>query len=567
LNDINSPVDTVLLNRGFQYDKIDDYLNLTKKHLLSYELLDNIKVAVECLLKHIEKDNNIHIIVDSDADGVTSAAILYQYLKRLSPNIKLTYSLHDGKEHGLSKDVLVPTNANLIIVPDAGTNDVKQCEFFSKQNIDVIILDHHESEKENPFAIIVNNQMSKNYSNKNLSGVGIVYKFLQALDEETWNNFADEYLDLVAMGNIADTMDLRSFETRAIVDLGLKQINNKFFQNLIKEQAYSIGENFNIISVAFYICPLINAMIRFGTQEQKQHMFRALIQDETEEFSYTSPKTKITKIESIYSKATRDCVNVRAKQNKAKEKSTEIITELIESENLTVNKVLIIDATKVLDKRLSGLVAMNLSEKYKRPCLLYRFNEKKKTCSGSARNYDNFEIKDLKKLLSSLDLFIFVAGHPNAFGHSFKKEDEEKIILELNERLKDIEISDYFEVDFVKDINDLSEFVFFDLDKVKDLWCNGINEPLFAIENVELYISDIKLLGTKNNNIKFKSNDIDFIKFRANEDDDIMQIVDGWGSKPNKITLNVIGRLSINTYGRNQSPQVMIESYEITSKN
>lgn len=118
----------------------------------------------------------------------------------------------------------------------------------------------------------------------------------------------------------------------------------------------------------------------------------------------------------------------------------------------------------------------------------------------------------------------------------------------------------------MKDINELNEFVFFDLDKVKDLWCNGISEPLFAIENVELFIDDIKLLGTKNNNIKFKSNDIDFIKFRVNEDDEIMKIVDGWGVKPNKITLNIIGKLSINTYGRNQSPQVMIESYEIIRK-
>ena len=80
---------------------------------------------------------------------------------------------------------------------------------------------HHEKEENNPYALIVNNQMSNDYSNKNLCGAGVVYRFLQALDEENWNEFADDYLDLCALANISDVMDMRSFETRYLTDMGL----------------------------------------------------------------------------------------------------------------------------------------------------------------------------------------------------------------------------------------------------------------------------------------------------------------------------------------------------------
>ena len=233
----------------------------------------------------------------SDPDGYTSAAIMYQYIKLIDKNIKITYSIHKGKEHGLSKDIKIPSNINLLIIPDAGSNDYEQLEKLHDKGIDIIVLDHHLVEKESEHAIIVNNQISK-YPNKNLSGVGVVYRFLQALDDETWNNYADNFLDLVALGNIADVMDTRELETRYYINKGLSQINNKMFKALIDKQYYSIRDEINITNMAFYIVPLINAMIRFGTMEQKTLLFEGFIEHDME-FDYKPRGKKETIKETI----------------------------------------------------------------------------------------------------------------------------------------------------------------------------------------------------------------------------------------------------------------------------
>lgn len=139
LNDIYNPKETVLRNRGIK--DVDTYLNLDDSVLIHFSELDNINEAVQCLLKHLENDSEIHILVDPDADGQTSASIIYRYLKLIKSNIKLTYSIHTGKQHGLSRDVEIPENIDLLILPDSGSNDVEQCKELQEKEIDIIILD------------------------------------------------------------------------------------------------------------------------------------------------------------------------------------------------------------------------------------------------------------------------------------------------------------------------------------------------------------------------------------------------------------------------------------------
>ena len=120
--------------------------------------------------------------------------------------------------------------------------------------------------------------MSDNYFNKDFCGAGVVYKFLQALDTETWNEFADDYLDLCALANISDVKDMRSFETRYITNLGLLNITNKCIQALIKAQDYSINGKVNIHNIQWYITPILNGMIRIGSSDEKELLFRAFIE-------------------------------------------------------------------------------------------------------------------------------------------------------------------------------------------------------------------------------------------------------------------------------------------------
>lgn len=248
LNDISNPIETVLKNRGITDWK--QYMKLNDDCIYPYSMLSNMGQAIEYMKKHIENKNRIHIIVDSDVDGYTSGSMMYRYLKLVDPKLDITYSLHTAKQHGLSYDIEIPEDCNLLIVPDAGSNDVEQCKKLKEKGIDIIILDHHICDKENKYAIVVNNQLG-DYPNKNLCGAGVVYKFLQALDDELWESYADNMLDMVALANISDVMDMREYETRHLVDKGLNKIRSKLFKALIDKQSYSMNDIVNITYIKF----------------------------------------------------------------------------------------------------------------------------------------------------------------------------------------------------------------------------------------------------------------------------------------------------------------------------
>ena len=317
-NNTSDVIAEVLKNRGVEdYEK---YLQLDESVVIPYENLDNINEAVELFIQHFNQKNKIEILVDSDPDGFCSAAMMYSYIKKLDAEYPINYILHTrAKSHGLDDDVAISDDTKLLIIPDAGTNDTKACKDLKDKGIDILILDHHESEEENPYAVIVNNQMSKNYSNKDFCGAGIVYKFLQALDTETWNEFADDYLDLCALANISDVMDMRSFETRYLTNIGLLNITNKCLSAFIKAQDYSMNGKVNIHNIQWYITPVLNSCIRIGSQAEKELLFKAFIeQDEFFEYKKRATKNKPAETiqESMYDRAARLCKNAKSRKDK-----------------------------------------------------------------------------------------------------------------------------------------------------------------------------------------------------------------------------------------------------------
>ena len=448
LNDINRPKQTILLNRGVK--DWERYLNLNESCTHDYSLLENIDEAVKCFKSHISSYTNIHIIVDSDVDGYTSASMIYRYIKDFDSEANVTYSLHTKKQHGISEDIKIPDNCNLLIIPDAGSNDVEQCKRLKEQGVDILILDHHICDKENNNAIVVNNQMGS-YPNKNLCGAGIVYKFLKAVDEELWNDYADKLLDMVALGNISDVMDMRECETRYYADLGLTRINSKLLRALIEKQSYSMKNNVNITSVQFYITPILNAMIRVGSNEDKEILFRAFI--ETDEIFKYKKRGETEEIdEDIYTRAARLCANAKSRQDKEVQKGVFAIGELIEKQNINNDKVMFINISDILGETLTGLVAMKLADKYNKPCLLLRRQKQREDGSlfygGSCRNFDNSPIESLKYFLESTGTFEYIQGHDNAAGISIPRENVKKSIEICNEMLRDVDFSKCFQVDF-----------------------------------------------------------------------------------------------------------------------
>jgi single-stranded-DNA-specific exonuclease len=211
-------------------------------------------------------------------DGYTSASHLINYLNCLFPSFvqnNIYYRLHNGKEHGIIVDT-VPGDVKLVIAPDSSSNDYEQHRILKERGVDVLVIDHHEADKISPNACVINNQLCE-YPTKSLSGVGVVFKFCSYIDDLMGTDYADLFLDLVALGMIADMMDLRDFETKHLITKGLKSLRNPFFNTMVQKNSYSLGETLTPMGVAFYIAPYINATVRMGTYDEKMTLFESML--------------------------------------------------------------------------------------------------------------------------------------------------------------------------------------------------------------------------------------------------------------------------------------------------
>ena len=542
----------------------NDYLHISNKYEIDYNKLNNkqntIQEAVQCLLTHINNNDTIFTIADSDQDGVCSFAELYLYLKNQFPNINLQYAIHTGKQHGISKDIKIPNDTKLLIVTDGGSNDYEQHKILKNKGIDIIILDHHDADRISENAIVINNQLC-DYPNKQLCGAGIVCKFLKALDDELWIEEADKYLDLVALGLIGDSMNVSEMETKYYITKGLNQITNKQLKALIKKQEYSTKGVININNIAFYIVPLVNAMIRCGKQDERQLLYKGFI-EEYEEFDY-KPKGKDTKVikEDIYTRVARLCSNAKLRQDKMRDKAVKEISELIETNNKLNDKVLVINCNNKYGRNLTGVIAMKIADKYNKPCVLLNKTQDN-IYKGSGRNTDRNDIKDLKQVLNDTKLFVG-EGHPQAMGVSIKSNVSKGIEI-LNNNLKNVEFDTSYQVDFIIPFDELEDEIVCTISLLKGLWGKGLEEPLIAITDVEVDIKDINVVGKSNNTIKFNIDGLDFIKFKVKEDDMLLKLASDWNneiSNSDNYVLNIVGKCSINSW--DNKPQIIISDYEI----
>ena len=200
-----STIQQILYNRGIAEQDILHYINLSDKDINSPLLLreQNLKNGLKLLLNTISNNKNAMIIVDCDCDGYTAAALLINYLYKLFPawvNNHLNWIMHDGKQHGLSDCINQISNYySLVICPDSSSNDYDYHHDLFKKGIGVLVLDHHLADYISKYAVIINNQLS-DYPNKELSGVGVVWQFCRYIDSILNINYADDFLDLVALG-------------------------------------------------------------------------------------------------------------------------------------------------------------------------------------------------------------------------------------------------------------------------------------------------------------------------------------------------------------------------------
>lgn len=530
-------IETVLANRGIE--NVHQMLNpnVSESH---YSLLNNVDKAVDTFIKHATQGSRILVIVDADVDGTTSSALLCNYMRELQ--LDPIIHLHSGKQHGITPDALKyieEVNPHLIIIPDASSSEGATHETLMSSGIDLIILDHHEVEGNSP-AIIVNNQCSENFLNKDLSGVGIVYKFCQALDDKLGiKGFCNKFLDLVAVGNIGDVMDLRNLETRMLCSMGLKNIQNPFFKALFEKEEL---DDPTILDVGFKIAPLMNAIIRVGTMEEKKMMFDCL---SGEDYPVTyKPRGKAETQQSLADAVIRVGNNAKSRQRTATNKAMEYITKQIIENKLEENKILIIDVTDEINKGVTGLVANKVASTYKRPVMLiHKLSEG--LCAGSARSYG---VSNLKDICSETGLFSLCAGHQESFGIEISPDNVDKVVSTFNEIFKDVEYNLSYEVDYIFEAKDLNKQTVEAIGEFRHLWGNGIDEPLFVIKNIKINSKDVRKIGF--NIVGFTKNDIFYAKnFATSNFINELTCRDEIGFGEANLVIDIIGKFKKDKYG------------------
>ena len=562
-NTCENIVYNVLKNRNIR--DCNRYLNLSERDEIPYTNLKNIQEAVNLFMYHFNNKSQIAVLVDEDIDGFCSASMMYSYVKKLDSEYPITYIIHKkAKAHGLSDDIVISENIDLLIIPDAGTNDVDECKKLKKQGVDLLILDHHQKEVDNPYAVIVNNQISERYENKDLCGAGIVYKFLKALDDETWNEYADNYLDLCAFANISDVMDMRSYETRYLTNIGLKQINNKFLKALINAQEYSMNGLISIHNVQWYLTPVGNALIRIGSHEEKELMFKAFIEQD-EFFEYKKRATKNTPAqtiqESIYDRAARLCKNAKSRQDKIRNKGFDDVVELAEFQDKD-DKVIMVDVTDNLHEGLTGVVAIKVAEYFNKPAILLKQHvnkEGKMVYGGSARNIDYSPITDFKTVVNSTNVMLG-QGHDNAFGIvDLPINEKDNALNLLNEILKDVEYDSTYLVDYILDIDEVDVDLITRLSDFDTIICQGIEEPMIAVENIRLSRNEFDIFGKNEDTISFMHNNIKYVQFKCKEGNQLYDFIQNAWDEHDTVEFNIVGKPCINEYQGIKTPQIIIE--------
>ena len=562
-----SPIQTILKNRGIPLSEMHHYLNTTDEDIINAEMFgkDKLDQATIELAKAIQEGKDTLVLVDCDCDGYTSAAILINYLYDLFPSFvdnHLKYYLHEDKTHGLSDcmEYIEDNNFKLIIIPDAASNDYEYHKKLKEEGRTIIILDHHEAPKVSEDAIVINNQLS-DYPNKQLSGAGVVWQFCRHFDKIRGGFNADQYIDLAALGNCGDMMSLKSIETKHIITKGFRNenIKNPFIYGMAEKNSYSLGNKITPIGAAFYIVPFVNSMVRSGTLDEKELLFKSMLKSEAfKEILSNKRGHKLGETEKLIDQALRVATNVKSRQTREQDKGMELVESQIEKNNMMEHKVLIflLEPGQV-DPNIAGLIANKIMAKYQRPTLM--LTKRDGLYQGSARGYSKSGIENFKDICQETGLVEYAEGHQNAFGIGIKSENIEKFIELTDIALKDLQSEPLYYVDYIFKGVDVTPNVILEIAGLNDLWGQDMDESLICVENLKVTKENLTLMSPdKKPTLKITlPNKLSFIKFGSSQEEYDRLYTEGY------IEINVIGKCNANEWMGNVTPQILITEYEI----
>lgn len=561
-----SPIKDYLISLGIKEENIDSFINKPKQEdELSPWLLINMYKAVKMLNYIFTNNKKILLIVDCDVDGFTSSAIFYRFFKLRYPNSDIKWILHEQKEHGIELNK-IPNDIDVVVVPDAGSMQKEEQQTLLNSGKIVIILDHHEVTGDiidNENLVLVNNQCSPLFTNKFLSGAGVTFKCIQAYEETFPDLFiqAKDYYDLAALGLISDMMDLRTLDNNYIVYYGLNNIKNEMFKALIKKQDFKLGGKVTKFGVAFYIAPIINGVIRAGTMEDKELLFKGFIEEPTQQYFDTVSRGNSLH-ETYYEYAARNAYNVKNRQDTEKKKCFNFLCEKIEKNNLNDNNLIAVIASKddkvPIPQSITGLIAMELLKKYNKPILVLRpkieNNELSYAGSGRCKPFDG--LKSFLQFVRDSQYSEYAEGHAMAFGASIPAKDFESFIEESNNKLQNIDFtSDFVEVDAIFNKTNINYQMLLEFAKYSHIYGTNIPQPKIAIECI-CSSQDVMLMGENKNSVRITIGNLPCIKFK---DEQLATTINNLS----RFKVKLIGSAQLNVWNGRESAQLFVDQIEI----
>ncbi len=417
----------ILYNRGYRsHEQARIYLEAQTPPGCLPNNIRNLPKAIDRLKFAIDQGEKIVVYGDYDADGVTATALLGLALRSLGAQVSEYIPNRFDEGYGLNLDAmrtLVDEGTRLLITVDCGIRSWDEAEFSQTAGMDLIITDHHSPLAELPpaFAVINPKQAGDTYPEKNLSGVGLAYKLVEALalSGQYAGLDAYDYLDLVALGTVADLVPLTG-ENRSLVRSGLELIRQPLRQGMMALIGVSGLTPGRIMTsdIGYALAPRLNAS---GRLESAMKSLRLLTSRDPMESGQLAQWLEI--------------------QNRERQKVMRDIQAMAEKQIIVDEQIpiLLFAADPEYNAGVVGLAASRLTEQYYRPSIIASIGEK--YTRGSCRSIPEFHIT--QALDQCEDLLEHHGGHAAAAGFTVRNELLEPLI----DRLRNIAEEQLEEVD------------------------------------------------------------------------------------------------------------------------
>lgn len=407
----------LVTSRGFDnIDEIADFFDPDAPLCLSPLSIADMGKAAERINKAIDEFEMICVFGDYDADGVTATALLYSYLETRGANViryipdRLTegYGLNIGAVEKLSE-----MGVKLIVTVDNGVSAIDEAVRAKELGIDLIVTDHHKVGDVLPDAVAVVDPHRKDCpsSFKEMSGVGVAFKLVCALEGDNGDILIEEYGDLVALGTIGDVVTLTG-ENRVMVRRGLKLINEcpRPGINALMETA-GVGEKvFSASTAAFTVCPRINAAGRMGSASKALDLLLCEDDQAAEQIA------QVINDMNIQRQQTEVSIFLSA-------------VSMVNDETGIINDKIIVVDGEGWHQGVIGIVAARITERFGRPCIV--ISRDGETAKGSCRSVEGFSIYDAIEAVS--DCLDHYGGHTLAAGLGLKSSRIGEFRKRINE--------------------------------------------------------------------------------------------------------------------------------------